>query len=61
VVSPVLEDGRLDALIDERRTQLTDEQRGDPSFVADNELWPTLFEDERQAALDHFVGPYPPS
>jgi hypothetical protein len=60
-VSSVLEDGRVEALIEERRAQLTDEQCADPSFVADNELWPTLFEDERRAALDHFVGPYPPS
>jgi hypothetical protein len=37
-VSPVLEDGRLEALIEEHRAQLNDEQRADPSFMADNEL-----------------------
>jgi hypothetical protein len=60
-VSPVPKDERLEAPIKERCTQLTDERRANPSFVADIELWPTLFEDERQAVLGYFVGPYLPS
>jgi hypothetical protein len=60
-VSPVPEDKLLEALMEERRDQLTDEQRADPSFAADSDMWPTLFDDERQAALNYFVGSYPPS
>jgi hypothetical protein len=46
---------------EEHRAQLTEEQRGDLSFAVDSELWPTLFEDKRQAALDYFIVSDPPS
>jgi hypothetical protein len=59
-VPPVPVGARLEALIYQRRDALSEEERADPSFAANSELWPAIFTEERVADVARYVGPYPP-
>jgi hypothetical protein len=54
---PLLPIGKnLALLIHERRDALSQEDRNNPSFATDCELWKLILDDERQARVEAFEG-----
>jgi hypothetical protein len=50
----------LENVIHRCRNELSEEDRNDPNFAADSNLWPALLADEILAALEAFEGPIHP-
>jgi hypothetical protein len=60
-IPPLTVSTDLENIIHHHRNELSEEDRNDPTFVADSDIWPVLCADERLVALEVFEGPVRPA